>query len=107
MNKLFKDVVAAGSVLLVAAGSVLLKKTYVQFLLVTGATILLYYLTLDVLWILLGLICATVILIRANRRAGGPRGTTNGPAASGPDLHGDGDGDGGGGGNGNGGGNGG
>ena len=85
-NKLFQDVVAAGSVLL--------KKTYVQFLLVTGATILMYYLTLDVQWILLGLICATVILIRANRRTGGPRGTSNGPAGGPVDFGGDGDGDG-------------
>jgi hypothetical protein len=80
---------------LVAAGSVLLKKTFVQYLLVTGACLLLYSLTSEQGWIIIGLIYAVVILIIANRRAGGPRGTSDGPAGGPVDFGGNGGGNGG------------
>ena len=91
-NKLFQDVVAAGSVLL--------KKTFVQYLLVTGVCILLYYLTFDEFWLDIALlytfVTATILGIRANRRSGGPKGTSHGPAGGPVDFGGNGDGNGGG-----------
>jgi len=90
-NKLFQDVVAAGSVLL--------KITFVQYLLVTGACILLYYLTVDEIWLDIALlytfVIATIIGIRANRRSGGPGGTSDGPAGGPIDFGGNGGGNGG------------
>jgi len=89
-NKLFQD--------LVSTGRVLLKGTFVQYLFVIGFFILLYYITFSGFWLLIGLFYAVVIMARAiryNRRAGGPRGTSNGPAGGPVDFGGGGNGNGG------------
>ena len=88
-NKLFQD--------LVSAGRVLLEGTFVQFLLVIGVCMVLYYVTFSGFWLLVGLFYALVIMARAvryNRRTGGPRGTSNGPAGGPVDFAGDGNGNG-------------
>jgi uncharacterized membrane protein YgcG len=94
-SKLFQD--------LVSAGRVLLEGTFVQYLLVIGVCILLYYVTLSGFWLLIGLFYAVVIMARAvryNRRTGGHRGTSNGPAGGPVDFGGGSNGDGNGGSNG-------
>jgi len=96
-NKLFQD--------LVSAGRVLLEVTFVQYFLVIGVCILLYYITFDEIWLDIALlytfVIAMILGIRANRRTGGHRGTSNGPAGGPVDFGGGGNGGGnGGGGNG-------
>ena len=90
-NKLFQD--------LVSASRVLLEGKFVHFMLVIGVCILLYYITYSGFWLLVGLFYALVIMARAvkyNRRTGGPRGTSDGPAGGPADFGGNGDGNGGG-----------
>ena len=85
-NKLFQD--------LVSASRVLLEGKFVHYMLVIGVCILLYYVTFSGFWLLIGLFYALVIMARAvkyNRRTGGRRGTTHGPASGPADFGGNGD----------------